>query len=39
MHIDERILADDGKIDQDKIDLVGRMGRDWYTRASGDALF
>lgn len=39
IHIDERILAEDGKIDQDKIDLVGRCGRNWYARASGDALF
>ena len=39
IHIDERVLAEDGKIDQDKIDLVGRAGRNWYTRASGDALF
>jgi hypothetical protein len=39
IHINEEILAEDGLIDQDKIDLVGRLGRDWYTRASGDALF
>ena len=39
IHLDERILAEDGKIDQDKIDLVGRCGRNWYARASGDALF
>ncbi len=39
IHINENILAEDGNIDQDKIDLVGRLGRDWYTRASGDALF
>ena len=39
MHIKEEILAEDGMIDQDKIDLVGRLGRDWYTRASGDSLF
>jgi flavin reductase (DIM6/NTAB) family NADH-FMN oxidoreductase RutF len=39
MHIKEEVLAEDGLIDQDKLDLVGRMGRDWYTRASGDALF
>ncbi len=39
MHIKEEVMADDGLIDQDKLDLVGRMGRDWYTRASGDALF
>jgi len=39
IHISEEILAEDGNIDQDKIDLVGRLGRDWYVRASGDALF
>ena len=39
IHINELVLAEDGKIDQDKIDLVGRCGRNWYTRASGDALF
>jgi len=39
MHINEEILAEDGLIDQHKIDLVGRLGRDWYTRASGEALF
>lgn len=39
MHINEEVLAEDGLIDQNKIDLVGRMGRDWYTRASGEALF
>ena len=39
MHIKEEVLAEDGMIDQDKIDLVGRLGRDWYTRASGDSLF
>ena len=39
MHIKEEVLAEDGFIDQDKLDLVGRMGRDWYCRTSGDALF
>ena len=33
MHIDEAILDDDGKINQQKIDLVGRMGKNWYTRS------
>jgi flavin reductase (DIM6/NTAB) family NADH-FMN oxidoreductase RutF len=39
MHIDETVLADDGLIDQQKIRLVGRMGRDWYCRAFGDGIF
>jgi flavin reductase (DIM6/NTAB) family NADH-FMN oxidoreductase RutF len=39
MHISEDILNVDGKIDQHKIDLVGRMGGGWYCRAHGDALF
>ncbi len=39
MHVDERVLNEHGKIDQRKIDLVGRMGGDFYCRASGDALF
>lgn len=39
MHIDDNILDADGKIDPNKIDLVARMGGDYYCRASGDALF
>ncbi|MBK5285680.1 MAG: flavin reductase family protein [Bacteroidia bacterium] len=39
MHISEEVLNADNKIDQDKIDLVGRMGFDLYCRASGEALF
>src|SRR5690606_6970163 len=39
MHIDEAILDGNGRIDPKKIDLVGRMGGDWYCRASGEALF
>ena len=39
MHIKEEVVAEDGFIDQDKIDLVGRMGRDWYCRTNGDVLF
>jgi hypothetical protein len=39
MHIDENVLGEDGKIDQEKIDLVGRLGKNWYVRASGEALF
>ncbi len=39
MHINEEVLGEDGKIDQHKIDTVGRLGKNWYVRASGDALF
>lgn len=39
IHIDEAVLDANGKIDQRKIDLVGRMGGHFYTRAHGDALF
>jgi flavin reductase (DIM6/NTAB) family NADH-FMN oxidoreductase RutF len=39
IHVHEDILTDQGKIDQYKIDLVGRMGGDTYVRATGDNLF
>ncbi len=39
MHISEDVLGENGNIDPNKIDLVARMGGDWYCRASGDALF
>ena len=39
IHIASRVLTEEGKIDQHKIDLVGRLGGDWYVRASGNALF
>ncbi len=39
IHINEAVLGEDGKIDQHKIDTVGRLGKNWYVRASGDALF
>ncbi|MEO1256695.1 MAG: flavin reductase family protein, partial [Bacteroidota bacterium] len=39
IHINERILDEDGRIDPNKIDAVGRMGGDWYVRSSGDAIF
>jgi flavin reductase (DIM6/NTAB) family NADH-FMN oxidoreductase RutF len=37
-HVNEAVLDERGKIDQDKIDLMGRMGRIAYVRASGGAL-
>ncbi len=39
LHVSESVLDANGKIDQDKIDLVGRLGGNWYSRGSGDALF
>jgi flavin reductase (DIM6/NTAB) family NADH-FMN oxidoreductase RutF len=39
IHIKEEVLDEHGKIDQQKIDLVARMGGNWYCRAHGDALF
>ncbi|MBO0931023.1 flavin reductase family protein [Fibrella aquatilis] len=38
-HFDEGIFGENGLVDPRKIDLVGRMGADWYVRANGDALF
>jgi hypothetical protein len=39
MHVDESILGDDGKIDQQKLQLVARLGGDWYCRVSPENLF
>ncbi|MCB0396028.1 MAG: flavin reductase family protein [Flavobacteriales bacterium] len=39
IHVANDILNENGKIDQHKIDLVGRLGGNWYCRASGSALF
>ncbi|MFB6455753.1 flavin reductase family protein [Chitinophaga sp. Hz27] len=39
LHIHDDILDSKGKIDPHKIDLVARMGGDFYCRASGDAVF
>jgi len=38
IHINKKYLTDD-KLDTQKLDLVGRMGESWYTRASGASLF
>lgn len=34
MHISDEVLDENGNIDQHKIDLVARMGSNWYTRAN-----
>ena len=39
IHISEKILNQNKKIDQHKIDLVGRMGYDWYIKSDSKSLF
>lgn len=39
IHIREEILDEEGKIDQVKIDLVARLGGDWYCRVTAENLF
>lgn len=39
MHVDDSVLDQNQQIDPHKIDLVARMGLDYYCRASGDAVF
>jgi flavin reductase (DIM6/NTAB) family NADH-FMN oxidoreductase RutF len=39
MHVNPGILDESGNIDPHKIDLVGRLGRNFYVRASGNAIF
>ncbi|MEO9513045.1 MAG: flavin reductase family protein [Flavobacteriaceae bacterium] len=39
IHINEKFMDEQGKLDPLKLDLVGRMGGSWYTRASGNSLF
>lgn len=39
IHIKEEILGADGKIDQTKLDLVARLGGDWYCRITPENLF
>lgn len=39
MHVTEEILDDEGTIDPFKLDAVARLGRDWYCRVQGNAIF
>lgn len=39
IHINEAVLGADGKIDQEKMDLVARLGGDWYCRVTPESLF
>ncbi len=39
IHLHEDILDENGRIDQEKIDHVARLGADWYCRVTADNLF
>jgi len=39
VHVNTEILTTEGQIDSRRIDLVGRMGGDFYVRAHGNAIF
>jgi len=39
IHISSNVLDENGKIDQHKIDLVSRMGGNWYCRADKNSMF
>ncbi|MBC6408918.1 MAG: flavin reductase family protein [Ekhidna sp.] len=39
IHLDEKILDENGRINPNKLNAVGRMGGDWYVKAFGDAIF
>jgi len=39
MHIREEVLDERGRIQPDKLDLMGRLGRAYYVRASGSAIY
>lgn len=39
IHVDSSVLDSNGGIDSQKLDLVARMGGDWYTRATKESMF
>jgi len=39
LHINKDVLNEHGDIDQQKIDLVARMGKNWYCRADKNSMF
>src|SRR3546814_12749020 len=39
IHLHESILDEEGLIDQEKIDLVARLGASWYSRVTPASLF
>ncbi|MFN2457730.1 MAG: flavin reductase family protein [Chitinophagaceae bacterium] len=39
LHLDDDLLTEDKKFNQAKLELVARLGADWYCRVSADNLF
>lgn len=39
IHINEAIMGDDGRIDPVKLDVVARLGGDWYARVGAESVF
>ncbi|HEX6334871.1 MAG TPA: flavin reductase family protein [Flavisolibacter sp.] len=39
LHLDDSLLTEDKKVDQAKLELVARLGADWYCHVSKDNLF
>jgi flavin reductase (DIM6/NTAB) family NADH-FMN oxidoreductase RutF len=39
MHFHDEVFGENGNLDPQKLDLVSRMGQNWYSRAHGDAVF
>ena len=39
IHIDKKFIDNNGDIDSEKLDLVARMGGDWYTRTTKESMF
>jgi len=39
MHVDESVLNENGITDSTKLDLVARMGANWYCRANRESMF
>jgi len=39
IHLDDSLLNEDKKIDQTKLELIARLGGDWYCRVNKDNLF
>ena len=39
IHINRDYLDAEGNIDSEKLDLVARMGGDWYTKANKESMF
>ena len=39
IHIDKKFIDNNGDIDSEKLDLVARMGGDWFTRTTKESMF